>query len=121
MKKQLLGLFFLLKCFCGFAQPGSSFYIDTAVGSASMRFSNSSIYTYTNQSHLMKSDFEGNVSWTKTLNNGVWTADENSIYCINIQNILNRIDTLGNLVWSITMPSGFCYGNVWRIISNHDK
>lgn len=103
------------------AQPGTSFYINSTIGGAEMQFDATSIYTYTNYSKFIKSDYSGNVSWTRTLNIIKWVVDDNSIYVINSQNILSRIDSSGLLIWSFNLPAVLCYGYVYDMVPHQGK
>lgn len=115
MIKLIVQVYAIIFVFNSYGQPVTSFYLNS-IGNADIQFSDDDIYLHSNFSTLIKSDYSGNISWTKTITSfRLWSIDENSIFILDFQNVLSRLDTSGNIIWSRDLTGITCMNNFWKI------
>ncbi len=108
MKAFYLFLFLFLSAFCSKAQNAISF---DSIAFGSSLLTEDAIYFCTGE--LIKSDYQGNVLWSKTgaPEHSIIKLKDNFLYLIytaGASNFASKLDSAGNLLWSRTFNQHIC-------------
>ena len=91
------------------AQAPASFYLNLNDPYATCHFTNSNIY-FSALGMLIKTDYSGNVIWSKVGSFNNMVADDNSIYALMQPsgNLICKFDSSGNTIWARDISASVC-------------